>query len=326
MFLGLYSIGRVYAVDELTVRNEITQTTRFAFLSGNTQQLEEMSREYRTQRSRTPSGLWKLTIFYSALSDTVMAQTQLGGAAAADALSATAARWVKANPTSPSAQVGKGVVMQERAWLIRGHGYANTVSPEAFNAFRKAMDEVGIYFELVKSTASSDPAWYCQMAMIALAQHWNRAQFDALATELFDRHPYYYQAAFCLAEYLAPKWYYEDAGAIERFADMAVQKTQKEDGQSLYARIYWSMADTKNGPDPLIVGNKFSIWPKMKAGFEDLIARYPDDWNLNHFAIYACMAGDKPKLVELLKKMGGQLLAGAWPAGTWEFCTKLAST
>jgi hypothetical protein len=76
----------------------------------------------------------------------------------------------------------------------------------------------------------------------------------------------------------------------------------------------------------MVVGKNFSVWPKMKVGFEDLIARYPNDWNLNNFAIYSCMARDKPKIVELLKKIGGRFLDSAWSEGVMEFCTKFAST
>jgi hypothetical protein len=111
------------------------------------------------------------------------------------------------------------------AWLK-----TNPASPEAFKAFDKAIEEVRNYFELVKGTASSDPGWYCEMGKIALAQDWNRSRFDAISIELLDRHPHYYQAVFCMVEYLAPSWYYEGASSIERFADLAVRKSEKEDG------------------------------------------------------------------------------------------------
>ena len=230
---------------------------------------------------------------------------------------------MKKYPKSPSAMVANGLIMQERAWMIRGHGYANTVSPEAWVAFGKAIEEVRKYFETIKGDASADPGWYCEMANIAKAQHWNRARFDNLLSELLDRHPYYYQALFCMVEYLGPSWYYENAGSIERFADQVVQKTEAEDGKSLYARIYWFMIDPPYA-DPSIVGENFAIWPKMKVGFEDLVSRYPDAWNLNNFAVYSCMAHDKKKTAELLTKIGNLPMISAWPEHLFGYCRKFA--
>jgi hypothetical protein len=89
LVLGLCFACRVYALDELTVRKEIAETVQKAVLSGDSRQLEELSRKYRTEESRTPSGIWKLTFFQNSLRDTFQAQTQTGGTVAADALMVT---------------------------------------------------------------------------------------------------------------------------------------------------------------------------------------------------------------------------------------------
>ncbi len=39
----------------------------------------------------------------------------------------------------------------------------------------------------------------------------------------------------------------------------------------------------KNGP---------TDWKRMKQGFEDILAQYPDAWNRNNFAQFTCRAGD----------------------------------
>ena len=305
--------------DELAIRQNVRTEVARAYAAGDVEQLEQLSSTYLAARPRTPSGLWKLTLFYSATHDMIVRQLETQGATSTDALAKTVEAWLKKYPASPAAQVVKGQAMQARAWMIRGHGYANTVRPEARAAFGDAIEDARKYFESAKKTASADPGWYCEMANIAKAQHWSRARFDSLLSELLDRHPYYYQAVFCMSEYLSPKWYYENAASIEQFADRVVQKTAAEDGKSLYARIYWFM-NSAMALDPLIVGENFKVWPKMKAGFEDLVSRYPDPWNLNHFALYSCAAGDKQKLAELIAKIGAHPLRSVWPGDTFEGC------
>lgn len=62
----------------------------------------------------------------------------------------------------------------------------------------------------------------------------------------------------------------------------------------------------------LLFKNSLVEWQKMKAGFEDIIARYPDLWNLNNYAKFACLAKDKTKTQELITKIGNNLIIEAW--------------
>jgi hypothetical protein len=50
----------------------------------------------------------------------------------------------------------------------------------------------------------------------------------------------------------------------------------------------------------------------MKAGFEDLIRRYPDPWNINKYAGFAYRAGDKDKGVELSVRVAEEPVVEAW--------------
>jgi hypothetical protein len=38
----------------------------------------------------------------------------------------------------------------------------------------------------------------------------------------------------------------------------------------------------------------------MKKGIDDVLKRYPDQWNINNFALFACLAKDKKMAKELL--------------------------
>ena len=50
----------------------------------------------------------------------------------------------------------------------------------------------------------------------------------------------------------------------------------------------------------------------MKQGFEDIMARHPDPWNLNNYARFACLAHDKQKMAELMPRVYAAMVEDAW--------------
>lgn len=163
--------------------------------------------------------------------------------------------------------------------------------------------------EAHKSVAAADPHWYKTMLGIARAESWDREQFDALLKEALDQEPLYYQTYFSALEYLLPKWH-GDLEEIEAFAQYAIRRTSKVEGRGMYARIYWYASQTqfRNG----LFTNSFINWPSMKEGFDDVVAKYPDAWNINNYAKFACLAQDKRRTGELLKRIGSDFVPEAW--------------
>ena len=54
-------------------------------------------------------------------------------------------------------------------------------------------------------------------------------------------------------------------------------------------------------------------WSSMKAGFEQLMKRYPKStWNLNAFAAFACRANDGATYGALRARIGQNVIAFAW--------------
>ena len=115
---------------------------------------------------------------------------------------------------------------------------------------------------------------------------------------------------FVVIEYLLPKWS-GHFSEMESFVNKAVAATKDREGNSMYARSYWYLSQVQY-QDRLFQETAVS-WEKMKVGFEDVIKRYPDAWNLNSFARFACMAGDKEKVRDLMPKLAGHFVQQAWP-------------
>jgi hypothetical protein len=130
-----------------------------------------------------------------------------------------------------------------------------------------------------------------------------------LLNAALEREPLFYQTYFSALQYLLPKWH-GDIQEIEDFAQDAVARTRNQEGFGMYARIYWFASQTQFKND--IFNNSLVEWSQMKEGFEDVISRYPDAWNLNNYARFACLAGDKPKTMELLRRIESSVIAEAW--------------
>ncbi len=322
---GLLMTGPVRASEELAERARVSGEAIEAFLGGDYARLERVSSAYRADKTRTASGLWKLTFFYIGLANAVDALAGSDGTDAAyDDLIARTDAWSRQYPGSPGACITRSMVHVAHAWYFRGSGFADSVAPEAWEPFEKYIALARQELESHKATASIDPRWYESMLIVARAQGWPRKQFDALLDEALDREPTYYQTYFTALDYLAPKWHgsLED---IEQFALDAQRRTASREGQGMYARIYWSAAQGDFQGD--LFSESLARWPRMKSGFDDIVARYPDDWNLNNYAKFACIAHDKQTTRALLKRIGDNVVPEAWsPAELFQTCKDWAAS
>ncbi len=313
--LFTFTVSAPAAADELVAREQIMSEVAQLFRSEQFAALEVMAYSYRANKSRTSSGIWKLEIFYRGLSRVFDWNNSAEDYwAECERLSDA---WLAAYPKSPTAQLARVALLTNRAWATRGTGYANTVKSEDWAPFFAIVDEAHDYLVKTKTTASSDPHWYTSMAEVATFQGWPAEDFAALIDEALDREPFYYNTYFMALNRYLPKWG-GSAEAVERFAREAMERTSAVDGRGMYARIYWNAAYS-HYKDNLFAGSDVD-WAEMKRGFDDVLARYPDSWNLNQYGRFACMAGDSAKILELIDRIGEQQIEEAWPMAYMDAC------
>lgn len=78
----------------------------------------------------------------------------------------------------------------------------------------------------------------------------------------------------------------------------------------MYARIYWYAAQTIYGND-LFVGSDVR-WENMRVGIWDVLDRYPDQWNIQNFAFFACLTQDATTLADLMAMIDGPPIMRVW--------------
>ena len=293
--------------DELAFRAQIKNHTADLFMNERFEELDRMAEYLRSTGNRSESGLWTLTFFYSGIAD-------LAGGKTDDQrywseIEAKAKRWTTQSPRSPAAQISYSILLEKHAWSIRGFGWSREVRPEDWQPFREYIERARLHLLECKDTADVDPRWYETMLDIARAQKWEVDEFEKLVDEASARHPYFYPIYFSAAEYLLPKWY-GSGEKIEALAGAAVEKTRPEDGAGMYARIYWYASQAEYH------GRLFTEspidWNRMRQGIEDVLKQYPDGWNINNFAHFACRAWDRSMTRDLIGRIEGEPIADAW--------------
>lgn len=116
-----------------------------------------------------------------------------------------------------------------------------------------------------------------------------------------------------------------DYRRIEAFANTVFLRTKDVEGASVYARLY------ELGSPILHHKQAFDLgavnWDRMKAGYERIRTDYPQPWNVNQFAYFACIAGDLDTLSKLVPEVEKAIVREVWGSPVlYEHCKATAMT
>lgn len=275
---------------DLEDRAEIRQKFATDFLQYRFDDLNATANEYRKNQARTSSGIWELAAFYAG-------QEYLYASALTDKdwdrLSQIAQKWVDEKP-SPAAYNVYADILFYRSWHMR--------EPEYFN---KAQD----YFMAHKAESSIDPEWYRTMIELSASSDMKEADITKLFAEAIEKHKYYYDIYFRVVWHLMHK--NAPAAELENFANVAVENTKEQEGVGIYTRIYWYASQIGVGGSSDIFKTTDVRWDRMKLGMDDVLKKYPDQWNINNFAFFSCMMKDQ-KMTKTLMDRIETPIASAW--------------
>jgi hypothetical protein len=228
-------------------------------------------------------------------------QVELGQERAWDVQLARLKQWRAEDPGSGAAALLEAGYWQAYAWFARGTQSSGKVPEDAFRIAHERMARARAVLEEAKPYAAWNPAWYVESLDVAVFDGAPMAERSALFAEAVRVEPLYDATYQAMAHGLTPRW----GGSLEayhRFVRAAVQTTKSAYGNLLAARLYWSLADTEWDKEPFTALH--IPWPAMRSGFEDMMRLYPDSsWNLNHYAYFACRAGDKKTFKAVLGRL-----------------------
>jgi len=309
--ISTYSYG-----DELSNRAKITDTARRLFLSRDYDKLTYIARDYLYNQKRTASGKWKLDLFYRGIGKTVK-NTEF------NILENIALDWIKKYPKSEASYISYAKILIQKAWHSRGSGLAQYTSPAQWKNLKKYIKKAKNVLLKHKKAISNDPEWYVLMFDIARGENWDKKSFFTLVDEAIDNHPYYNPIYYATLFNMQPLWGNFSKEEIEKVAQKILSKTKSK---SKYAMFYWVASQyifRKN-----LFASSDVNWTIMSQGIDEILDKFPAQWNINHFAYYSCLAGDKEKTKSLLVKIIDRPNKYPWiyGIGTYKKCLEWANS
>lgn len=285
-------------------------------------ELEELARDYLTNKKTISDGQPALAALYAGVSGCVSSGcmnhlSEMGWKKRLERIE----EWVELYPESITAKVARASYYMEYAWSVRGSGYARTVTDERWRIF---YDNIQISSDMlmeIEEDGKRDPGWYDAMLLVGLSQSWTRERMDAVYEEGITSFPFYLPLYFGKSAYHSPRWY-GSASELRTYVEEAVDVTREEMGETLYARLNWSLRTND------MFNNGQAEWSRMKAGFERMTKDYPDPWNINNYAKFACLAQDWVAVTVLAERIGETPLLGAWSGSkvNYDRCVSYANT
>lgn len=293
---------------DLDSREKIDEEVEVLWQEENYQELESIERYLLSRNPKSKSGYSMVYLFNGALANKTHISYDLP--AVWTGLHRQAERWANRSPKSPIAHLNVAFTLLNRAWQIRGSGYANTVTPEQWEGFRAYSLKAREYLLQKKDVAQKNPGWYSQMLRIGLSQSMPETEFKSLLDEGMSRFPYYEGLALAAIDHYSPKW----GGsmlAIKSFIDGAVTRlpVAEQDGQ--YANLYsYVFQEHVRGVEESLVDCK--RWTEGAIANSN---RYPSKYNYSWSAYAAVACGDRKIAGQYFALIDGEPEIPPWRVG-----------
>ena len=178
-----------------------------------------------------------------------------------------------------------------QGWRALGTDETAGAPPESQKFFRDRYRRAWDVLRKERSTASRIPAWYAEAIDVGFNAEIPLSEISAIFDEGLKKNPDLLPLYFGMLRAYSPHWGgdYSDA---DRFIRIQTDSDRNPRGDELYARLYWSLDQWGNG-DPKFFEESKVNWPRMRAGFDLMMQRYPTSLhNKSSFAAYACRAHD----------------------------------
>jgi len=251
--------------------------------------LERAETELGFSRDKFPSGQYYFDAWFLAL-DTLFTLPS-------EPLYATASAWAKAKGEDGYVKLAEALMRYGEAWAARGTGYANTVTPEAWDIYRRKLREADQVLDSASDKVKRMGPWHVAKLRVAYQVpelKSSRASLLEAASAAWPDYPPIYTAAM---RYSLPKWggSYEE---VDRIARLALERSEGM-GASMYVVVYERMFHSECNctlPESAV------DWDLMKKGFRDIEASgQADGYTLKAYANFACQMRDREEARRLLQ-------------------------
>lgn len=200
----------------------------------------------------------------------------------------------------------QGEYYTQMAWLARGSGYANTVTPDGWKQFAKNLAMAEKTLTKAWQLDPEDPRIALRMMTVVLGQSGGRNQMELWFNRCMKLDPNDYDACDSKLQFLEPKWY----GSVQ---DMLAF------GHECVTNVFWGghvplilmdahiaiQQQYAEGPLKTNYWSQPEVWADLKSAFDRFFEENPNEISWYHnYAWYAYQAGDWKAFNELVPKLG----------------------
>jgi len=295
---------------ELSARNALISEVQGYLNKADYKSLEALRQRLLDPAQRTGSGVWKLAIFYNQLHWRPQNTRDM---AYWTRMENEVKAWEKQFPKSNVARIYHVYVLLARGTAFRGTAGFKDVPKEDIERMMAATSEaMSILNTLEKPMLKErDPEFY--KALLQVLPYTGHYSFLGVMNTLADARkafPNYHETYFSAAYFSTEMWA-SAPDAVDDIARSAMgMRIADSYADAMYARVYWYMSQMSY--DDKLFDNSLADWSEMKTSFDVMVDRYPDPWNLNAYAYFACQAGDYATMAGLLSRIGERRVYTSW--------------
>jgi hypothetical protein len=296
--------------DDTAMAHNLQTQVHFLWQKREFAQIEAAVKEFKDNKTRWPSGGWRLPALYNGFKEAFAREDHRQIARVM--WTEIYAEWQKAYPNSPTPHIANAQTLVAEAWSIRGTGFVQDVWPEDMAKFLARMKEAKEVLQKHKALVASDPYSYMLAADIGIALGERRREFFQRLEEGIKKYPDYGGLYYEGARYLSPQW----GGNIHDFVtwiDRAGEQTRAFEGMVIYAGIHSNYLMWSYAKDLLAASEGHRA--KMREGIADTLARYPSWPNVQAMMYTACDLRE-PDEVEKIFVVMRRLNHGALPTSS----------
>lgn len=244
---------------------------------------------------RYACGVSKLVDFYDALEPHYES-----GSEGVDTRVATFTAWEKARPDSYLPKVGFSLAEEWRAYQARGHGWAQNVTAEQWEAHDRHLKLAMQWAEKALAYDPGDPQLFTHMIGLCRGLKCSREHVDELFASALAINPKYDAVYIPMANSLVPRWS-GSADALVDFAEKAADDN-KALGNIVYAKIA-SVALLIDRDEYRATYPRLS-WERILDGYRQTEKLYPGSTRTFHMlARFAYVYEDRAVAREALSRL-----------------------
>jgi hypothetical protein len=319
MIVGLLPASSI--ANEIEERGQMRDEIAIAWYKGDVTGLENMSHRLRSQNARSPSGVWRMAQFYEALQAIIVAGNWRTVESEHD--DKVLKEWRAAHPQSPTPIIAQAMLLR---WWSKNAQWAVAPNRPPLSGWQPEIEylrEARKLLEDTKSVAALDPHWYAIMVQILSEQKEAATEIILLHQEAMAAKPLYDATHATAINALLERWPL-DRDRLEVFANTVRLSVGSPHGDAAYARMYINLYQARFEPSTFHQSGVH--YSRLKAGMEQIITAYPVAWNINHFAVFACLNGDHPWLGKLLAKIKAAPIREVWKhPKVFDACKRMVS-